>query len=276
MNNLVLASSPTEAASLEEARTRLAEIAGTLGMFSSRLIASAANPLGGELAKADQGAVVEFVEKELLPIAAAIAGAFPAGSGDAPKPGGLKTEGLKTLATIAAAHSSRLATAARNLEVQDTLVKMVHADGRLQEAVTAFIADATGQILPALAQSTSVALAEALPARAVTTARSNPAAASAGSQVPASGGCACGGHDEPGLAELDTRVIPHAIRHATIFGALEGLSSGKGILLIANHNPLPLLAQLEQRSAGKFDVNYVENGPGLWKLSMVRNQSIQM
>ncbi|ALE94350.1 hemerythrin [Arthrobacter alpinus] len=88
---------------------------------------------------------------------------------------------------------------------------------------------------------------------------------------PATGGCACGDHDEPGLSELDTRVIPHAIRHATIFGALEGLTSGRGILLIANHNPLPLLAQLEQRSAGKFAVDYVENGPELWKLSMVRN-----
>ena len=44
-----------------------------------------------------------------------------------------------------------------------------------------------------------------------------------------------------------------------------------GILLIANHNPLPLLAQLEQRSAGKFAVDYVQNGPELWKLSMVRN-----
>nr|WP_227878697.1 DUF2249 domain-containing protein [Arthrobacter dokdonellae] len=89
--------------------------------------------------------------------------------------------------------------------------------------------------------------------------------------MPATGGCACGGHDEPGLSELDTRAIPHAIRHATIFGALEGLSAGKGILLIANHNPLPLLAQLEQRSAGKFAVEYVENGPETWKLSMVRN-----
>nr|WP_240901626.1 DUF2249 domain-containing protein [Arthrobacter silviterrae] len=93
----------------------------------------------------------------------------------------------------------------------------------------------------------------------------------AAAAAPAKGGCACGGHDEPGLSELDTRVIPHAIRHATIFGALEGLSAGKGILLVANHNPLPLLAQLEQRSAGKFTVSYVEDGPETWKLSMVRN-----
>ncbi len=258
MNNLVLASSSTEAASLEEAGTRLAEVAGTLGMLSSRLVASAANPSGGELAEADQGALVDFAEKELLPVAAALAGAFPAGANEA----------LKAFGTVAAAHSTRLATASKNLEVQETPVKMVHADGRLQEAATAFIADATEHFLPALAQTASVTLADVLPSR---TSGESAAAASSGRQAPASSGCACGGHDEPGLAELDTRVIPHAIRHATIFGALEGLNTGKGILLIANHNPLPLLAQLDQRSPGKFTVDYVEDGPELWKLSMVRN-----
>ena len=37
------------------------------------------------------------------------------------------------------------------------------------------------------------------------------------------------------------------------------------------HHRLPLLAQLDQRAAGKFTVDYVQNGPELWKLSMVRN-----
>nr|WP_207343475.1 DUF2249 domain-containing protein [Arthrobacter sp. E3] len=140
---------------------------------------------------------------------------------------------------------------------------MVHAGGALQEAVTVFVDQASELVLPALAQNPAVTLSELLPVRN--------SAATAESAAPAQGGCACGGHDDPGLSELDTRVIPHAIRHATIFGALEGLTTGRGILLVANHNPLPLLAQLEQRAAGKFTVDYVENGPELWKLSMVRN-----
>ena len=82
--------------------------------------------------------------------------------------------------------------------------------------------------------------------------------------------CACGGHDEAGLPELDVRVIPHAIRHATIFGALDGLRPGAGLLLVADHNPLPLLAQLEQRAPGGYAVDYREAGPEVWQLEMVR------
>ena len=82
--------------------------------------------------------------------------------------------------------------------------------------------------------------------------------------------CACGGHDEAGLPELDVRTIPHAIRHATIFGALEGLRPGTGLLLVADHNPLPLLAQLEQRARGAFTVDYRESGPEVWRLELGR------
>lgn len=263
MNNLVLASSSLEAAALEDARTRLAEAAGTLGTLSQNLLTAAGNPAGGELAEADQGALVSFAEQELLPLAAALAGAFP---GTAGTPGA-----LSVIAGVAAAHSARLAATTKSLEVQESPVQMVHADGRLQEAAAAFVEQATELVLPALAQNAAVSLAEVLPARAAATGISASGDAAAEGQIPASGGCACGGHDEPGLSELDTRVIPHAIRHATIFGALEGLNTGKGILLIANHNPLPLLAQLDQRSPGKFAVSYVEDGPELWKLSMVRN-----
>ncbi|WP_343318643.1 DUF2249 domain-containing protein [Arthrobacter sp. TMP15] len=255
MNNLVLASSSTEAASLEDARTRLAEAAGTVHTLGSNLVRSATNPAGGELVEADQGALVDFAEKELLPLAAAFADAFQNAKHT--------DDSFKIMASLAATHSTRLVAATKELEVQESGVTMVHASGRLQEAMGIFVEMASELILPALAQNGALTLSAILPART--------AAAATESQVPASGGCACGGHDEPGLSELDTRVIPHAIRHATIFGALEGLTTGRGILLVANHNPLPLLAQLEQRSAGKFTVNYVEDGPELWKLSMIRN-----
>ncbi|MDJ0312638.1 DUF2249 domain-containing protein [Arthrobacter sp. H35-D1] len=255
MNNLVLASSSTEAASLEDARTRLAEAAGTVLTLGGNLVAAATNPAGEELAQADQGALVDFAEMELLPLAAALAGAFQTAD--------LSDDSLKLVASLATAHSTRLVSATKELEVQEYPVNMVHAGGRLQEAVAVFVDQASELVLPALAQNPGVTLSQVLPAHTATVATA--------SEVPAQGGCACGGHDEPGLSELDTRVIPHAIRHATIFGALEGLTTGRGILLVANHNPLPLLAQLEQRAAGKFTVDYVENGPELWKLSMVRN-----
>ena len=81
--------------------------------------------------------------------------------------------------------------------------------------------------------------------------------------------CACGAaHDA--LPELDVRVIPHAVRHAAIHGVVDSLAPGAGILLIANHDPLPLLAQLEQRHGSDIASSYVESGPEVWKLKLER------
>ena len=88
----------------------------------------------------------------------------------------------------------------------------------------------------------------------------------------ASTGCACG-HENESEIVLDVRQIPHAIRHATIFGALGAIAPGVSIDLVADHNPLPLLAQLEQRSPGEFAVSYLEDGPEQWKLHLTRQQA---
>ena len=66
------------------------------------------------------------------------------------------------------------------------------------------------------------------------------------------------------------RARPHAIRHATIFGALDAVRPGGGLVLIATHDPLPLLAQVEQRTPGVFAVDYLERGPQDWRLQFVR------
>lgn len=84
--------------------------------------------------------------------------------------------------------------------------------------------------------------------------------------------CACD-HDEHGAeTELDARAIPHAIRHATIFGALDTLAPGHGLVLLAPHDPRPLLAQLEQRAPDTFDVEYLRRGPDTWRLRFLRRQ----
>ena len=82
--------------------------------------------------------------------------------------------------------------------------------------------------------------------------------------------CTCGAVDQPGHPELDVRPIPHAIRHATVLGALESLQPGAGLALVAPHDPLPLLAQVQQRWPGGFTVTYLDRGPEAWRLSMVR------
>ncbi len=85
--------------------------------------------------------------------------------------------------------------------------------------------------------------------------------------------CACGEQDPAGFPELDARQVPHAIRHATVFGALDSVPAGGGLVLVAPHDPLPLLAQIDQRYAGGFAVEYVERGPEAWRLNLVRRSA---
>jgi uncharacterized protein (DUF2249 family)/iron-sulfur cluster repair protein YtfE (RIC family) len=89
--------------------------------------------------------------------------------------------------------------------------------------------------------------------------------------TPAGHSCGCGGHDDAAsLPVLDARAVPHAIRHATIFGALEGVAPGAGMVLLAPHDPLPLLAQIDTRWPGAFTVDYLERGPQTWALAFTR------
>ncbi|MDN5795620.1 MAG: DUF2249 domain-containing protein [Intrasporangium sp.] len=81
--------------------------------------------------------------------------------------------------------------------------------------------------------------------------------------------CGCGEEDAD-VPSLDARAIPHAIRHATVFGAFNAIPVGGALDLIAPHNPLPLLAQL-QSMFGDIDIAYLEEGPEKWTLRLTRN-----
>jgi uncharacterized protein (DUF2249 family) len=81
--------------------------------------------------------------------------------------------------------------------------------------------------------------------------------------------CRCG-EENHGDPVLDARAIPHEIRHAAIFGALDSIAPGAAMQLIAPHEPLPLLAQINTRYDQGFDVSYLERGPEQWRLRLAR------
>src|SRR5699024_9311073 len=83
-------------------------------------------------------------------------------------------------------------------------------------------------------------------------------------------GCACGEHDGPEAQELEVRSIPHAIGHATVFGAFDAVPAGGSMVLIAPHDPIPLLHQLGERAGGRLEVSYEERGPEAWRLRLAR------
>lgn len=85
-------------------------------------------------------------------------------------------------------------------------------------------------------------------------------------------GCACGDHDGD-LPEIDAQTIPHAVRHAAIFGALESLRIGAGLVLSATHDPVPLLKQLARKHGEAFATHYLEQGPERWRIKITRAEA---
>ena len=71
------------------------------------------------------------------------------------------------------------------------------------------------------------------------------------------GGCGCVcSHDE--LPTLDARVIPGAIRHGAILGAISQVNPGAGMILMAPHDPLPLLDQVREAFGDSVQIGYVD------------------
>lgn len=83
-------------------------------------------------------------------------------------------------------------------------------------------------------------------------------------------GCACGHSEESPDPVLDARAIPHAIRLAAIFGALDSLQPGCALVLIAPHNPAHLLEQVADRYDGTLTVDYLKQEPEEWHLRLQR------
>jgi uncharacterized protein (DUF2249 family) len=70
---------------------------------------------------------------------------------------------------------------------------------------------------------------------------------------------------------FDARGIAKRFRHAAIFGALDALNAGEIMRFVNDHDPLPLLSQLEQRYKDAVSIQYVQREPGQIVIDFVRN-----
>lgn len=61
---------------------------------------------------------------------------------------------------------------------------------------------------------------------------------------------------------FDARGIAKRFRHAAIFGALNALNPGEVMRFVNDHDPLPLLAQIEQYFGPRVAIEYVQREPG--------------
>jgi uncharacterized protein (DUF2249 family) len=69
---------------------------------------------------------------------------------------------------------------------------------------------------------------------------------------------------------FDARGIAKRFRHAAIFGALDALNSGEIMRFVNDHDPLPLLNQLEQRYGATVSIEYKQREPGQIVIDFVR------
>ena len=64
------------------------------------------------------------------------------------------------------------------------------------------------------------------------------------------------------LHPFDARGIGKRFRHAAIFGALDALTPGETMRFVNDHDPLPLLAQLQERFGDRLEIAYRQREPG--------------
>ena len=69
---------------------------------------------------------------------------------------------------------------------------------------------------------------------------------------------------------LDIQSIQPAARHPLVFAVFENLVAGAKLVLVNNHDPVPLQRQLDQHFTGEFSWTYLEQGPQTWRVEIGR------
>ncbi|MCE7948583.1 MAG: DUF2249 domain-containing protein [Chloroflexi bacterium CFX4] len=69
---------------------------------------------------------------------------------------------------------------------------------------------------------------------------------------------------------LDVRAIAPRERHPRIFALLDALKAGEALILTNDHAPEPLRSHLTLTRPNQFDWEYLEDGPQVWRVQIVR------
>ena len=261
MSDLVIASSEADARAAEAVEEHHAQMAGALALKVEALsvAARARGQSDDDQVRAD---LVAWCRSELVPHALAEETTMYAAAG--------RTVEARLLVEAMLAEHQFIIGIVEELATATDMVGAAALARALRALFEVHLAKENEQILPLLVASPTVSVADLLGGMRELLGGGADNEHEHGTPEPAGHTCDCGEVDPVGYPELDARAIPHAIRHATIFGALDGVRPGKGLVLVAPHDPLPLLAQLERREPGVFDVEYLERGPGAWRLTLVR------
>lgn len=256
MSTVVVASSEQDAQAVEAVMQHHAELAGALGRHIERLLNTAISGDQHAAEKAKQ-ALLQWCENELIPHALAEETSMYPKAHEDPS--------ARLLVDAMISEHRGILALVKEVQMASTPVLVAAKANALGALFDSHLVKENEQILPLLAASKDVSLAQILGGMhellGIGTDKADEGCG---------GECTCGHEDSSVLPELDARAVPHAIRHATIFGALDSVGIGEGMVLVAPHDPLPLLNQLEGRSPGRFSIDYLERGPEVWRLQFLR------
>lgn len=282
MATVTLATSPDDAAAVEAVEQHHAHLAGALAARVEHLVVAAAAHDAAATETARTG-LVGWLQSELMPHAAAEESSM--------YPAGRDIDGHRVLVDAMTDEHRVLAGLVDRLAVTTDPVRAAAVATTIATLFDVHLHKENDYLLPALAGAAEVSLADLLAGMHELVGddahahhdhhdhhdghvgHGGHASGEAGSAAKAHGHdhhCDCDEAEAAGPPELDVRQVPHAIRHATVFGALEAVAPGGAMDLVAHHDPVPLLAQVEQARPGEFVVDYLDRGPQAWRLRFTR------
>lgn len=264
--DVVVATTADDAAVVEAVKAHHAELAGRLHALTERVLATSTT--GGAAFEQARTLLLGFCTGDLLPHAGAEEAAL--------YPVAAAGEQARLLVDSMVEEHGVVKRLVQQVGSEAEPVRSAAAAYALRVVFDSHLVSENDLVLPMLAADPGVNLAELL--QGMHGLLGGHAAGQPQSGAPCGqeaepggdGSCGCGHSGDDAVPELDVRNVPHAIRHATVFGAFDGVLPGNQLVLVAPHDPLPLLKQLSSRAGGLLGVDYLERGPDAWRLLLTR------
>lgn len=251
-NDVVVASRAEDAEAVEAIKNHHAQLAGKLAVLTDAMLWALER--GGDFEPA-RAATLVFLSSELLPHAAAEeARLYPAAT---------RTDHARPLVESMIAVHRIIGSLIERVRIEPPL-RAAASGHALRVVFEAHLADENERILPIVAGDPEVSLAEVTHGMHELLGQH---AAGNGAEPAHSCGCGESDADDP---VLDVREVPHSIRHATVFGAFDAVPDGGTLVLVAPHDPIPLLRQLDHRASGRLEISYEQSGPEAWRLRLTK------
>lgn len=248
-NDVIVASTAADAEAVEAIKGHHAQLAGRLAVLTDAMLLAVERSVDFEPARA---AALVFLTGELLPHAAAEEQRL--------YPAATHTERARPLVESMIAVHRIIGTLAERIRTEPP-VRAAACGHALRVLFDAHLTDENERILPIVAADPEVFLLD------VTRGMHELLGDHTGLEPAHACGCGEVDADDP---VLDVREVPHSIRHATVFGAFDAVPVGGALVLVAHHDPVPLLRQLHERASGRIDIDYEQRGPEAWRLRLIK------